>query len=234
MTIDRRRDGDLAVTDRSIELRRRKREIVHIIHHTTWIMETLGVVIGFVFRFVGRSEIYPNIFANLIFIQNLVSAEILVPFTHLFNEHRIKVMVLERGWIFAIKNALKFSIVHRVAPESNLTARNPENNGRHSKKINVSMEILRKYPKQECVPVTGSIAEGSTRNAPESNLTARNPENNGRHSKKINVSMEILRKYPKQECVHVTGSIPEASTKKKIANGLDIIKKHETDLPNQV
>ena len=106
MTIDRRRDGDLAITDRSIELRRRKREIVHIIHHTTWIMETLGVVIGFVFRFVGRSDVYPNIFANLIFIQNLASAEILVPFTHLFNEHRIKVMVLERGWIFAIKNAL--------------------------------------------------------------------------------------------------------------------------------
>ena len=184
MTIDRRRDGDLAITDRSIELRRRKREIVHIIHHTTWIMESLGVVIGFVYWQILRYEIYPNIFANLIFIQNVISANSLVPFTHLFNEHRIKIMVLERGWIFAIKNALKFSIVHRVAPESN--------------------------------------------------LTARNPENNGRHSKKINVSMEILRKYPKQECVHVTGSIPEASTKKKIANGLDIIKKHESDLPNQV
>ena len=184
MTIDRRRDGDLAVTDRSIELRRRKREIVHIIHHTTWIMESLGVVIGFVYWQILRYEIYPNIFANLIFIQNVISANSLVPFTHLFNEHRIKVMILERGWIFAIKNALKFRIVHRVAPESN--------------------------------------------------LTARNPENNGRHSKKINVSMEILRKYPKQECVHVTGSISEASTKNKIAKGLDIIKKHETDLPNQV
>ena len=185
MTIDRRRDGDLAVTDRSIELRRRKREIVHIIHHTTWIMESLSFIIGLVvFPHILCPEINPNICANLIFIHNLISAKVLVPFTHLFNEHRIKVMVLERGWIFAIKNALKFSIVHRVAPESN--------------------------------------------------LTARNPENNGRHSKKINVSMEILRKYPKQECVHVTGSIPEASTKKKIANGLDIIKKHETDLPNQV
>ena len=184
MTIDRQRDGDLAVTDSSIELRRRKREIVHIIHNTTWIIETLGLVIWFVFQQILCSEINPNMCANLIFIQNIISAKTLVPFTHLFNEHRIKVMVLERGWIFAIKNALKFSIVHRVAPESN--------------------------------------------------LTARNPENNGRHSKKINVSMEILRKYPKQECVHVTGSIPEASTKNKIANGLDIIKKHETDLPNQV
>ena len=184
MTIDRRRDGDLAVTDRSIELRRRKREIVHIIHHTTWIIESLGVVIGFVYWQILRYEIYPNIFANLIFIQNVISANSLVPFTHLFNEHRIKVMILERGWIFAIKNALKFSIVHRVAPESN--------------------------------------------------LTARNPENNGRHSKKNNVSMEILRKYPKQECVHVTGSTPEGSTRNKITNGLDIVEKHESDLPNQV
>ena len=164
MTIDRRRDGDLAITDRSIELRRRKREIVHIIHHTTWIMETLGVVIGFVFRFVGRSDIYPNIFANLIFIQNLVSAEILVPFTHLFNEHRIKVMVLQRGWIFAMKNALQFNIVPRVAPESNLLAQNPENNGRRSKRIDVSIEILRKYQKQECVHLPGSTPEASTKN----------------------------------------------------------------------
>ena len=70
--------------------------------------------------------------------------------------------------------------------------------------------------------------------APESNLTARNPENNGRHSKKINVSMEILRKYPKQECVHVTGSTPEGSTRNKVTNGLDIVEKHESDLPNQV
>ena len=184
MTIDRRRDGDLAVTDRSIELRRRKREIVHIIHHTTWIMESLGVVIGFVYWQILRYEIYPNIFANLIFIQNVISANSLVPFTHLFNEHRIKVMILERGWIFAIKNALKFSIAHRVAPQSN--------------------------------------------------HTARNPENNGRHSKKNNVSMEILRKYPKQECVHVTGSTPEGSTRNKVTNGLDIVEKHESDLPNQV
>ena len=152
MTIDRRRDGDLAVTDRSIELRRRKREIVHIIHHTTWIMESLGVVIGFVYWQILRYEIYPNIFANLIFIQNVISANSLVPFTHLFNEHRIKVMVLQRGWIFAMKNALQFNIVPRVAPESNLLARNPENNGRRSKRINVSiMEILRKYKKQECI-----------------------------------------------------------------------------------
>ena len=152
MTIDRRSDGDVAVTDRSIELRRRKREILHIIHHTTWIMESLGVVIGFVYWQILRYEIYPNIFANLIFIQNILSANTLVPFTHLFNEHRIKVMVLQRGWIFAMKNALQFNIVPRVAPKSNLLAQNPENNGRRSKRINVSiMEILRKYKKQECI-----------------------------------------------------------------------------------
>ena len=184
MTIDRQRDGDLAVTDSSIELRRRKREIVHIIHNTTWIIETLGLVIWFVFQQILCSEINPNMCANLIFIQSIISAKTLVPFTHLFNEHRIKIMVLERGWIFAMKNALRFNIVPRVAPESH--------------------------------------------------LLARNPENNGRRSKRINVSMEILRKYKKQECVHLPGSTSEASTKNKITEGSNIIKKHESDLPNQV
>ena len=70
--------------------------------------------------------------------------------------------------------------------------------------------------------------------APESNLLAQNPENNGRRSKRINVSIEILRKYQKQECVHLPGSTPEASTKKKITEGSDIIKKHDSDFPNQV
>ena len=185
MTIDRRRDGDLAVTDRSIELRRRKREIVHIIHNTTWIMESLSLIIGLiVFTQILCPEINPNICAHLTFIWNLISAKTLVPFTHLFNEHRIKVMVLQRGWIFAMKNALQFNIVPRVAPESN--------------------------------------------------LLARNPENNGRRSKRINVSMEILRKYKKQECVHLPGSTPETSSKNKITEGSNIIKKHESDLPNQV
>ena len=164
MTIDRRRDGDLAVTDRSIELRRRKREIIHIIHNTTWIMESLGLIIGFVFQQILCSELNVNICANLIFIHNLISAKVLVPFTHLFNEHRIKVMVLERGWIFAMKNALQFNIVPRVAPESNLLAQNPENNGRRSRRINVSIEILRKYQKQECVHLPGSSPEASTKN----------------------------------------------------------------------
>ena len=153
MTIDRRRDGDLAITDRSIELRRRKREIVHIIHNTTWIMESLSLIIGLiVFTQILCPEINPNICAHLTFIWNLISAKTLVPFTHLFNEHRIKEMVLQRGWIFAMKNALQFNIVSRVAPESNLLARNPENNDRRSKRINVSvMKILRKYKKQECI-----------------------------------------------------------------------------------
>ena len=152
MTIDRRRDGDLAVTDRSIELRRRKREIVHIIHNTTWIMESLSLIIGLiVFTQILCPEINPNICANLTFIWNLISAKTLVPFTHLFNEHRIKVMLLQRGWIFAMKNALQFNIVPRVAPESNMLARNPENNERPSKRINLLMETLRKYKKQECI-----------------------------------------------------------------------------------
>ena len=166
MTIDRRRDGDLAVTDRSIELRRRKREIVHIIHNTTWIMESLSFIIGLiVFTQIVCPEINPNICAHLTFIWNLISAKTLVPFTHLFNEHRIKIMVLQRGWIFAMKNALQFNIVPRVAPVApNLSTRNLEHIGRRSRKSNVSMEILRKYPKQEYVDLTDSTPEAFTKN----------------------------------------------------------------------
>ena len=185
MTINRQRDEDLAVTERSIEIRRRKRKIVHIIHNTTWIMESLGLIIGFVFQQILCSETNPNICANLIFIQNLINAKTLVPFTHLFNEHRIKIMILERGWVFAMKSALQFNIVPRVAP---------------------------------VVP----------------NLSTRNPENNGRRSRKGDVSMDILRKYPKQECVDPTDSTPEAFTNNKIANGADIMKKDQSDLPSQV
>ena len=64
-----------------------------------------------------------------------------------------------------MKNALQFNIVPRVAPTApNLTTRNPENNDRRSRKSNVSMEILRKYPKQECVHLTDSTPEAFTKN----------------------------------------------------------------------
>ena len=161
MTIDRQRDEDLAVTDRSIEIRRRKRKIVHIIHNTTWIMESLGLIIGFVFQQILCSETNPNICANLIFIQNLINAKTLVPFTHLFNEHRIKIIILERGWIFAMKSALQFNIVPRVAPVvPNLSTGNTE----RSRQGNVSMDILRKYPKQECIDPTDSTPEAFKNN----------------------------------------------------------------------
>ena len=205
MTIDRRRDGDLAVTDRSIELRRRKREIVHIIHNTTWVVESLGLVIVFVFQYVLCAKINPYICAHIVFIRNLISAMVLVPFTHLFNEQRTKIMVLEHGWGFAMKNALRFNIAARVAPESNRSARNPENNG--------------------------NIVPGV---APESNLSVRIAENKSTGSKKLNVQMEIMRKYPKQECINLTLPSPEDSTKHKIINGSDTINKDENDLPNQV
>ena len=44
--------------------------------------------------------------------------------------------------------------------------------------------------------------------------------------------MEILRKYKKQEYIQLPSETPEASTKNKITEGSNIIKKHESDLPN--
>ena len=97
------------------------------------------------------------------FFINLISV-ILVPFTHLFNEHRIKIMVLERGWVFAMKNALRLNIAPRVAPEPNLPVVNPENNVRGSKTFHVPMEIMRKYPRQQSVQFTSSTPKASTKN----------------------------------------------------------------------
>ena len=46
----------------------------------------------------------------------LVFARIIVPFTNLFAEQRIKIVVMKHGWICAIKTALRFEHLTRVSP----------------------------------------------------------------------------------------------------------------------
>ena len=40
----------------------------------------------------------------------LVYFRIISPYSHLFNEHRIKVFVLEKGWLSAMKHAFQFHV----------------------------------------------------------------------------------------------------------------------------
>ena len=88
-------------------------------------------------------------------------------------------MVLERGWAFAMKSALRFNIAARIAPESNRSARDPENIDTVSKTLNVPMEIMRKYPKQECAKITSSSLEASTQNKTSNGSDTSNKDGSG-------------------------------------------------------
>ena len=98
-----------------MEIRRRKREICNKIHNSTWVIETLGLLIATIFQLLAlRADPYlANSISELI---GVFITRLLVPFTCLFAESRIKVIVLKRGWIAAIKTALKFKHVASIIP----------------------------------------------------------------------------------------------------------------------
>ena len=56
-------------------------------------------------------------------------------------------MVLEHGWIFAMKNAIRFNVGSRVAPVLNRSTQNREKNGPHTNDIDA--KIIGKFPNQE-------------------------------------------------------------------------------------
>ena len=98
-----------------MEIRRRKREICNKIHNSTWVIETLGLLIATIFQLLAlRTDPYlANSISELI---GVFITRLLVPFTCLFAESRIKVIVLKRGWIAAIRTALKFKHFASVEP----------------------------------------------------------------------------------------------------------------------
>ena len=127
------------MSNRSIELRRRKREIINIIHHATTMIEYFGFSMFFVIQFLLLGGIISHVSNGIALTLKIACPMILVPFSHLFNEHRIKVMVLEHGWIFAMKNAIRFNVDSRVAPISNRSTQNRENNGLGTNNIDVKI-----------------------------------------------------------------------------------------------
>ena len=109
---------DPAPSDRSIEIRKRKRDICNIIHNSTWMIEMFILFSGFMCQLLTlRTD--PYLLQCIHDTVGLVFARIIVPFTNLFAEQRIKIVVMKHGWIRAIKTALRFECFTRVVPMPN-------------------------------------------------------------------------------------------------------------------
>ena len=121
--------GDAAPSQRWIEIRERKRKICDMIHNSTWLIETFVQVSGVLIQFLSLnmdSYLLQSIHDTI----GLLFARIVVPLTSLFSEQKIRVAILERGWIYAIKVALKIERLSNVQPLENnhRSARSNENN----------------------------------------------------------------------------------------------------------
>ena len=111
----RRIDGDAPLSNQTMEIRRKKREICNKIHNSTWLIETFAILSGGIFQLLAL-RVDPYIVSSVEDILSLLIYRLLVPFTSLFSENRIKVIVLEQGWVSAIKTALKFKHSTEVIP----------------------------------------------------------------------------------------------------------------------
>ena len=121
--------GDAAPSQRWIEIRERKRKICDMIHNSTWLIETFVQVSGVLIQFLSLnmdSYLLQSIHDTI----GLLFARIVVPLTSLFSEQKIRVTILERGWIYAIKVALKIKCLSPVQPLENnhRSARTNEDN----------------------------------------------------------------------------------------------------------
>ena len=104
---------DPAPSDRSVEIRKRKRDICNIVHNSTWVVETFIIFSGIMCQLLTlRTD--PYLIQCIHDTVGLVFARIIVPFTNLFAEQRIKIVVMEHGWICAMKTALRFVRLTRV------------------------------------------------------------------------------------------------------------------------
>ena len=106
--------GTSRASIRAEKLRDRKRHICNIIHNTTWLAESGTVLATIIFQLgLNTFDIDPYIINCLSdTISALIFWRIVDPYTHLFNEERIKIMVLEKGWLNAMQATLQFNIVN--------------------------------------------------------------------------------------------------------------------------
>ena len=93
------------------ERRARKRRICNVINNSTWLAESCTFLVCYIFQMLTHS--WDPFLANCISgtLSSVIFWKIIAPFSHIFNEQRIKVIVLKNGWLCAIKHALKFNVV---------------------------------------------------------------------------------------------------------------------------
>ena len=119
MLYGRIRAGDPMPSDQSVEIRRRKREICNMIHHSTWMLEVFIILSSIVCHFLSML-VDPYLIQCISDRIELIVARIIVPFTNLFDERRIKIAIMERGWIYAIKTALRWNHFSEIVPNQNI------------------------------------------------------------------------------------------------------------------
>jgi hypothetical protein len=91
--------------------RTHRRRICNVIHNSTWLAESCTYLVCFTFQLLAY-KVDPYLVNSISgTLSCLIFWRIIAPFTHLFNEQRIKLVVLESGWLSAIKQALKFNVV---------------------------------------------------------------------------------------------------------------------------
>ena len=112
------REGDAPPSNQAVEIRRRKREICNMVHNSTWVIETFILFSTVIIQFLTlRME--PYTVQSVSDTIGLLCARIVVPFTSLFAEQRIKVIVMEQGWFAAMKAALKLEHFTQIVPFNN-------------------------------------------------------------------------------------------------------------------
>jgi hypothetical protein len=94
------------------ERRDRKRRICNVIHYSTWIVES-GTLLFCIVSHILSINVDPYLLSCLGDTAYLVFWRIISPYSHLFNEHRIKAIILQDGWISAMKHSLQLNVVRR-------------------------------------------------------------------------------------------------------------------------
>ena len=102
----RRIDGDAPLSNQTMEIRRRKREICNRIHNSTWLIETIAILSGGIFQLLAL-RVDPYIVSSVEDILSLLIYRLLVPFTSLFSENRIKGDCIGTGLGFCHKNCIE-------------------------------------------------------------------------------------------------------------------------------
>ena len=140
MTRGRMNAGDAEPSQRWIEIREQKTKICDMIHNSTCLIEAFVQVSGVLIQFLSLnmdSYLLQSIHDTI----GLLFARIVVPLTSLFSEQKIRVAILERGWIYAIKVALKIERLSQVQPLQN------NHRSAHSNEDNVSKRFPQTFLK---------------------------------------------------------------------------------------